>query len=114
MQNAERLSPEQIREFLKSSEAIEFAGQNRGEVYAWVQRVLVGQEYAMQGRKQRGAIRAFLSKVTGLSLVQVTRLIRQYRREGVVQEAAYRRRRFPVKYRRSEIALLVEVDRARD
>ena len=112
MQNAETLTREQIREFLKSSQTIQFAGQNRAEVYAWAQRVLVGQEYAVQGRKQRGAIRAYLSKVTGLSLAQVTRLIRQYRREGVVQARAYRRRRFPVKYRRPDIALLAEVDRA--
>jgi len=112
MQNAEILTPEQIREFLKSSQPIEFTGQDRAELYGWVQRVLVGQEYAVQGRKQRGAIRAYLSKVTGLSLAQVTRLIRQYRREGVVRVAVYRRRRFPVKYRRREIALLVEVDRA--
>ena len=73
MQNAERLTQEQIREFLRSSEPIEFSGQNRGEMYAWVQRVLVGQEYAVQERKQRGAIRAYLSKVSGLSLAQVTR-----------------------------------------
>jgi transposase InsO family protein len=114
MQNAERLTPEQIREFLKSSGTIEFTGQDRAELYGWVQRVLVEQEYAVQGKKQRGAIRAYLSKVTGLSLSQVTRLIRQYRREGVVKAAVYRRRRFPLKYRRREIALLVEVDRAHD
>jgi hypothetical protein len=112
MQNAETLSPEQIREFLKSSESIEFAGQDRAELYAWVQRVLVGQEYGVQGRKQRGAVRAYVSKVTGLSLPQVTRLIRQYRHDGMVQPAVYRRRRFPVKYQKRDVALLVEVDRA--
>jgi transposase InsO family protein len=66
----------------------------------------------VQGRKQRGAIRAYLSKVTGLSLPQMTRLIRQYRQRGVVEGAAYRRRRFPVKYQKRDIALLAEVDRA--
>ena len=114
MRNAEALTPEQIREFLRSSGPIEFTGQNRAELYEWVQRVLVGQEYAAQGKMRRGAIRAYLSKVTGLSLAQVTRLIRQYRREGVVKAAAYRRRRFPVKYQRRDIALLAEVDRAHD
>jgi transposase InsO family protein len=114
MQNAETLTQEKIKEFLKSSESIEFTGQDRGELYAWVQRVLVGQEYAGQGKKKRGVIRAYVSKVTGLSLAQVTRLIRQYRREGAVKAAAYRRRRFPVKYRRPDIVLLAEVDRAHD
>jgi hypothetical protein len=44
MQKAEVLTQEQIREFLKSSESIEFTGQNRSELYGWVERVLVGQE----------------------------------------------------------------------
>lgn len=114
MQNAETLTQEKIQEFLKSSKSIEFTGQDRGELYAWVQRVLVGQEYAGQGKKARGLIRAYVSKVTGRSLAQVTRLIRQYRQEGVVKAAEYRRRRFPVKYRRQDIALLAEVDRAHD
>ena len=50
MQNAEKLTREQIIEFLKGSEGIEFRGQNRAEVYGWVQGVLVGQEYAVQGK----------------------------------------------------------------
>ncbi len=114
MQNAETLTQEKIQEFLKSSKSIEFTGQDRGELYAWVQRVLVGQEYAGQGKKARGLIRAYVSKVTGRSLAQVTRLIRQYRQEGVVKAAEYRRRRCPVKNRRQDIALLAEVDRAHD
>src|ERR1039458_1972545 len=36
--------------------------------YAFAQQLLVAQEYARQGKKQRGAIRAYLSKMTGLSL----------------------------------------------
>ncbi len=68
--------PGKIPEFLKSSECIEFTGQNRGELYA---RVLVGPECAGQGKEARGLIRAYVSKLTGLSLAQVTRLIRQYR-----------------------------------
>ena len=58
MQNAEKLTQEQIQEFLKGSQTIEFTGQNRAERYRFVQQVLVGQEYAVQGKKQRGAIRA--------------------------------------------------------
>ncbi len=85
MQNAEALTGKQLKEFLQGSERIEFEGQDRAELYGWVQRVLVAQEYAAQGKKQRGAIRAYLSKITGRSLPQVTRWIRQYRKAGVVQ-----------------------------
>ncbi len=114
MQNAEDLTQEQIEEFLKGSQAIEFIGQNRAERYQFVERVLVAQEYAIQGKKQRGTIRAYLSKVTGLSLPQMTRLIRQYSQEGVVKPVAYRRQRFPVIYTRQDIAVLAKVDRAHE
>src|SRR5271165_2459676 len=114
MQNAEDLTQEQIEEFLRASQAIEFRGQNRAERYEFVQRVLVAREYAVQGKKQRGTIRTYLSKVTGLSLPQTTRLIRQYRQEGVVEAATYRRGRFPVKYTARDIAVLAEVDRAHE
>ena len=67
MQNAETLNPGQISEFLKFGRAIEFTGQNRAETYAWVQDLLVAQEYARQGKKAHGVIRAYVGKVTGLS-----------------------------------------------
>jgi transposase InsO family protein len=112
MQNLESLTEEQIQQFLAGSGTIEFRGQNRAELYAWVERVLVAQEYATRGKKQRGAVRAYIVKMTGLSLPQATRLIRKYRAEGVVEAVPYRRRRFPVKYTSQDVARLAEVDRA--
>ena len=112
VQNVESLTEEQIQQFLTGSETIKFRGQNRAELYGWVERVLVAQEYATRGKKQRGAVRAYIVNMTGLSLPQATRLIRQYRAEGVVEAVAYRRRRFPVKYTSQDVARLAEVDRA--
>jgi hypothetical protein len=80
MQNAEALTGPQMDEFLKSSEGIDFTGESRAGVYAWTERLLVAQEFAIQGKKQRGAIRRYASKVTGLGLPQMTRLIRGYGR----------------------------------
>jgi len=114
MQNAETLNADQIGEFLKLSQEIKFTGQSRAEVYRWVQRVLVAQEYAGQGKNQRGAIRAYIAKVTGRSLPQVTRLVRMYRTGGTVEPKPYRRRRFPRHYTDQDIALLAEVDRAHE
>jgi hypothetical protein len=51
MWNAESLSREQIREFLKSSQTIEFAGSGRDEKYVWVERVLGVQRYTDLGKK---------------------------------------------------------------
>ena len=65
MQNAESLSQEQIREFLKSSQPIEFAGCGRNEKYAWVERVLGAQNYGKLSKGERGVVRAYVEKVRG-------------------------------------------------
>jgi transposase InsO family protein len=114
MRNAESLEPEAIGAFLEASQAIEFAGQNREEIYVWVKATLLQQEYFRQGKKQRGVIRAYLHKVTGKSLPQITRLIRQYRQTGELKSRAGQRRRFPKKYTLADIVLLAEVDRAHE
>src|ERR1035437_3648750 len=115
MQNVEPLTEVQIGEFLRGSELIEFAGQSRAEVYAIVQESLVRQEYFRQGKKQRGAIRAYLSKLTGRSLPQMTRLIRQQKANGEIRLAPRTPRRgFATRYTEADVGLLAEVDRAHE
>ena len=114
MQNAEELSPGQISEFLKASYGIEFRGQDRAERYAWTQRVLIAQEYGSRGKKDRGQIRGYISKISGLSMPQVARLIRMYRANGRVEAKVYQRRQFVRKYTAADVALLAKVDRAHE
>lgn len=114
MQNAENLNPDQIRRFLELSEGVEFAGQSRAEVYAFTERVLVTQQYVALGKKERGAVRRYLSKVTGLSLPQIARLIAKYRKSGKVEAEPNRRHSFAARYTDGDIALLAEVDRAHE
>jgi hypothetical protein len=71
-QHGEGLTVGQIKEFLKGSEGVDFAGESKREVYAWIKGVLVAQEFAQQDKKQRGAIRAYVEKVTGLGSAQIT------------------------------------------
>ena len=114
MWNAESLSREQIREFLESSEPIEFAGGGRNERYAWVERVLAAQRYGELRKRDRGVVRAYLEKVTGMSASQTTRLIRAFLDHGVVRAAPYQRHRFRARYTAEDVALLAEVDRAHE
>ena len=114
MQNGEKLSLEQISDFLRGSGEIDFAAGSKVEVYGWVQGVLVAQEYAGQSKKTRGSIRAYVEKVTGLSVPQTTRLIRQYRTTGMVVLQPGQRVRFARKYTDRDITLLAEVDRAHE
>jgi hypothetical protein len=114
MRNAESLSREQIREFLQSSQTIEFAGCGREEKYAWVERVLRVQDYAGLGKGERGVVRAYVEKVMGISVSQTTRLIRAFLDQGVVRIAPYQRHSFPTRYRVEDVALLAEVDRVHE
>jgi transposase InsO family protein len=111
---AEKLSLDQIEAFLNASEEIRFEGENRQQVYGWVEQVLRQQQYPKQGRKARGLVRRYLEKMTGLSRAQVTRLIARYRAHGEVQAARYRRHRFPQRYIRADIELLATVDEAHE
>jgi transposase InsO family protein len=112
MENLEALRPERIAEFLNGSAGIDFTGQSRTERYAWLQSTLVEQNYFSLVKKQRGAVRALMAKVAGLSLPQITRLIRAYRKEGEIRVQGGGRRRFPMKYTVQDLELLIEVDRA--
>ena len=82
MHQAEKLNLEQIEAFLKASEAIRSEGENRQQVYGWVEQVLRQQLYQKQGRRARGLLRRYLEKMTGRSRAQVTRLIARYREIG--------------------------------
>ena len=82
MHDAEKLSLDQIEAFLNASEEIWFEGENREQVYGWVEQVLRQQQYPKQSRQARGLVRRYLEKMTGLSRAQVTRLIARYRVNG--------------------------------
>lgn len=114
MQDGERLSLEQIRAFLEGSQELRFEASDRRERYDWVERTLVQQEYLCLERRERGLVRRYLAKMTGLSRAQVTRLISQYRERGEVRVQRYRRPRFPTRYSGKDIALLAEVDEAHE
>ena len=95
MQQAEALSLEQVRAFLEGSENVEFAAASRAAKYALFEAVLRRHHYAELGRPEKGLVRRFLQKLSGLSRAQTTRLISQFRRQRTVRPTAYRRRRFP-------------------
>jgi hypothetical protein len=75
-----------------------------------VTRTLVEQEYAGQKREAKGLLRIYVGKMTGLSRAQVTRLIGQYLKSGMVKERSYRRNRFAIQYRAGDVQLLAAVD----
>ncbi|WP_419941237.1 integrase [Candidatus Palauibacter sp.] len=106
---------EQVRAFLDGNEAADFVLADRDSAYVLVRRTLERFGYHHRpGRSDKGLLRAYLAKVTGLSRAQLTRLIAQHRRTGDIRD---RRRKPPAnafqrRYTPRDVALLAEVDDA--
>ena len=64
---------EQVREFLDGSQPIDLQVQTRAEAYAFVDQTVRRFDYILQGKTEKGVLRRFLAKVTGLSRAQLTR-----------------------------------------
>ena len=113
--NDDRLDTiEQVKQFLEGSNALEFGGVSGKERYQWIGTVLVRFTYCRLKRAEKGTIRQYIEKVSGYSRAQVSRLIRQYSRQGRLMVAHYKRHRFPRRYTLSDIALLARTDELHD
>jgi transposase InsO family protein len=112
MDDSKWLSLEQMRAFLAGAGPVEFAAVGRREVYEWVERALVRYEYAVLGKADKGLLRRYVAKMTGLSRAQVTRLITAYAATGRVRANEYERHRFSRRYTKADTELLAYVDKA--
>jgi hypothetical protein len=111
MDDSEATSLEQIRAFLAGSGELRFAGQRREEVYGWTERTLVRHQYPALNRMEKGLVRLYVARMTGLSRAQVTRLIAGYTDTGRVKAAIYQRKKFASRYTKADVELLAYVDK---
>jgi transposase InsO family protein len=114
MNQSEQMSLESIRRFLSGSEEIHFECDNRQQRYAWLQQLLIHHQYASLGKSDRGLVRRYAAKMTGLSRAQITRLIALYTATGRVCPAPCKRHRFVRRYTRADIELLASTDEAHE
>ena len=103
---------EQIRVFVEGNEAVGFELVDRESAYAFTRRTLVQFRYHSLSKADKGTVKVYLAKMTGLSRSQLTRLICQHRDTGRVED---RRGRPPAKpferrYTAADIRLLAQVD----
>ena len=110
MQGGEKLSLEKIRALLEATEEIRFSGETRGETYSWIESTLNEHGYRKQDREGKGILRAYIGKMTGMSLAQMTRLIGKHSDSGQVREQGYLRHRFSRTYTGTDVELLASVD----
>ena len=114
MKNGEKLSCEQIQSFMNASGEFRFEARNREELYEWVCATLEEHKYNRASRQDKGLLRNYIAKMTGLSRAQVTRLIGRYKATGEVKQLVYKRYKFPRLYTPVDIELLVVVDQAHE
>jgi hypothetical protein len=71
MKQERPMSLEQIRDFLDAGPDFQFDRKRRKEMYDWVKGTLVGQQYHVQGKAEKGLLKSYLGKMTGLNRAQV-------------------------------------------
>ena len=71
MQNVQRLTLGEMREFVASSSSLRFSGSRREEIYGFVERTLQAQQYLRLSKKDKGVVRRYLAKISGRSLPQI-------------------------------------------
>jgi hypothetical protein len=100
-----------IRGFLAGSQAVEIKTPQREVAYAFIAETLRRFGYARLGRAEKGLLRAYVGKVTGLSRAQSARLIARHRAgERLHDRRGAPARPFPRRYTPEDIRLLAEVD----
>jgi transposase InsO family protein len=114
MNEAGKLSLEQMQAFLEGSGPVEFEAKNQGDLYEWVTGTLLEHGYIRLPKTGKGVVRRYIAKMRGLSRAQTTRLIGQYIDQGEVRIRRARRHRFSPRYSKADIELLVTVDEAHD
>jgi hypothetical protein len=101
---------EDVKQFIDSSQGIEFNGLNVKEKYQWIEEVLRKFKYQWLKRNGKGIMRRYIEKVTGYSRAQVARLVGRYQKTGRLRVTEYVRHRFPEKYTMAEVGLLAKTD----
>ena len=114
MNEAQVRTLEQVRQVVAGTQALEFrrAEDDEGR-YGWIEQVLRRFEYRRLGRADKGAVLAYLQRLSGYSRAQLTRLVSRWM-NGKPLVKNYRRpeHAFARRYTAADVALLAEVDRA--
>ena len=110
MEEAKLQTLDQIKAFLDGTSEVAFRVPKQ-ERNRFVERVLKRFGYAPHGRVDKGVLLRYIERMTGLSRQQVTRLVRQYRKDGKLsKQPCAPKRGFTYRYTPADVALLVETD----
>jgi hypothetical protein len=104
-------SLEDVRDFLAGIQAVEIKTPSREGTYAFISETLTRFGYARLSKADKGVIRAYLCKVSGLSRAQVARLIRRHQAgERLHDRRGAPARPFARRYTPADVRRSAEVD----
>jgi hypothetical protein len=114
MNEAQVRTLEQVRQVLDGTQALEFrAAEEDEQRYAWIEQVLRRLGYRQLGRSDRGAVLAYLQRLSGYSRAQVRRLVSKWMAgKRLVKSYQVPEHAFARRYTAVDVALLAQVDRA--
>jgi len=102
---------DQVRDFVDHSEPLGFEPPDRGSTYDWLMQELRRFGYARLGKANKGLLKRYLARVTGLSRAQITRLVRQFVQTGRITDRRGRPAQpFPRRYTAEDVRCLAEID----
>jgi transposase len=112
MNDSSIVSIQNIRDFLKVDDGVEFIAVSRKEKYQWIDDALTKFKYFALSKKEKGIVRKYIRKMTGMSPAQLTRVVKQKRKTGKASLSLKKKNSFPRKYNPKDVSLLLETDNA--
>mgnify|MGYP002639021548 FL=1 len=106
---------EALEEFLQGNHLVAFSVLgNKTDRYNFTRKALVNFSYKTLPKKDKGIVIRYLSKMTGYSRQQLTRLIKKYTKTGKIIWTPCRSNGFAKKYSHNDITLLAKTDELHD
>ena len=101
---------EQLQKVLESSTGIAFKGLRREGVYSWIESILKRFEYFRLRKKEKGLVKAYLERMSGISRAQMTRLVSRKLQVGSIKPSYEGCHRIAAKYTVLDHELLAQTD----
>jgi len=114
--NSAKRSLAEIKEFLAATYRLEFKTISQTERNEWIETILNYHRYRKCKRQDRGIIRQYILKITGVSRAHIGRLIGEFLRCGEIKKinklSGIKRNCFARVYNEADVKLLVQADNA--
>lgn len=98
MENLEKLTLAEMEEFLANNKQVNCTAVEKDAVYGFIERMLRVQQYRQLSKGEKGVVKKFLSKITGISRAQLTRLTHRWMEHRKIERRPARRPDFPRRY----------------